>query len=175
MDEFSREERVETERQEERKRRRLRLLEAAIRFDEFVLDADAATQKMRRMAELEGYSGWQEIGSYLFAQAGKYYERGDQKGENSALLVSIESFRAALEEVTRKRVPLDWATTQNNLGLMLVTLGERESGTSRLEEAVAAYRAALEEWTPEAASYWHEVAQRNLTRCLASLDQRRKK
>ena len=44
-------------------------------------------------------------------------------------------------------MPLDWATTQNNLGVALATLGERESGTARLEEAVAAFRAALEEWT----------------------------
>ena len=42
-------------------------------------------------------------------------------------------------------MPLDWATIQNNLGLALWRLGERESGTARLEEAVAAYRAALEE------------------------------
>jgi hypothetical protein len=41
--------------------------------------------------------------------------------------------------------PLDWATTQNNLGSALRVIGERESGTSRLEEAVAAYRAALQE------------------------------
>jgi hypothetical protein len=41
-------------------------------------------------------------------------------------------------------VPLQWATTQNNLGNVLSTLGERESGKARLEEAVAAYRAALE-------------------------------
>ena len=33
-------------------------------------------------------------------------------------------------------MPLDWATTQNNLGVALVRLGERENGTSRLEEAV---------------------------------------
>jgi Tetratricopeptide repeat len=46
-------------------------------------------------------------------------------------------------------IPLDWATTQNNLGTALSTLGERESGTARLEEAVAAYRAALEENTRE--------------------------
>jgi hypothetical protein len=43
----------------------------------------------------------------------------------------------------------DWATTQNNLGGALETLGERESGTARLEEAVTAYRAALEERTRE--------------------------
>jgi len=64
------------ERQEERKRRRLRLLEEAIRFDELALDAGAATQKLRLMAEIEGRSGWQEIGAYLFARAGEYYERG---------------------------------------------------------------------------------------------------
>ena len=39
---------------------------------------------------------------------------------------------AALEEMTRDRVPLDWARTQMNLGLALWTLGERESGTARL-------------------------------------------
>jgi DNA invertase Pin-like site-specific DNA recombinase len=39
-----------------------------------------------------------------------------------------------LEERSRDRVPLDWATTQNNLGLALARLGERESGTARLEE-----------------------------------------
>ena len=51
---------------------------------------------------------------------------------------------------TRERVPLDWATTQNNLGNALATLGERESGTARLEEAVAAYREALEGMDPRA-------------------------
>ena len=59
----------------------------------------------------------------------------------------MAAYRAALEEWTRERVPLDWAMTQNNLGNALRTLGERESGTARLEEAVAAYRAALEERT----------------------------
>jgi hypothetical protein len=37
-----------------------------------------------------------------------------------------------------RAVPLQWATTQNNLGNALTTHGERESGTVRLEEAVAA-------------------------------------
>ena len=43
-----------------------------------------------------------------------------------------------------RRVPLDWAKTQNNLGTALSRLGERESGTARLEEAVAAYRAGAD-------------------------------
>jgi tetratricopeptide (TPR) repeat protein len=62
---------------------------------------------------------------------------------------AVAAYRAALAERTRERVPLDWATTQNNLGNALASLGERESGTARLEEAVAAYRAALAERTRE--------------------------
>ena len=58
---------------------------------------------------------------------------------------------ATLKERTRERVPLQWATTQNNLGSALQKLGERESGTERLIEAVAAYRDALTVLTPDTA------------------------
>jgi len=45
--------------------------------------------------------------------------------------------------------PLDWATTQNNLGGALFRLGRRESGTDKLEEAVAPIAEAMKEWTRE--------------------------
>ena len=61
----------------------------------------------------------------------------------------MRAYRAALQEWTQDRVPLDWAMTQNNLGAALRTLGEREGSAARLEDAVQAYRAALEEWTRE--------------------------
>ena len=61
----------------------------------------------------------------------------------------VAVFRAALNEYTRERVPLQWATIQNNLGDALARLGERESGTAHLDEAVAALRAALNERTRE--------------------------
>jgi Tetratricopeptide repeat len=51
----------------------------------------------------------------------------------------------------RARVPLDWATTQNNLGNALQRLGERESGTVQFDESVLAYREALKERTRERA------------------------
>jgi hypothetical protein len=52
-----------------------------------------------------------------------------------------------LEELTRDRVPLDWATTENNLGNVLGELGVRESGTDDLRAAVTAYQSALQERT----------------------------
>jgi hypothetical protein len=63
-----------------------------------------------RFAEIEGKTGWREIGQFLLVQAREFYERGDQKGENSALLVSIEIYRA-LQDLTRERDPLLWAAT----------------------------------------------------------------
>ena len=74
---------------------------------------------------------------------------GERESGTARLEEAVAAYRAALEELTRDRVPLDWATTQMNLGIAHETLGERESGTARLEQAVAAYRAALEERTRE--------------------------
>ena len=78
---------------------------------------------------------------------------GDRESGAEKLEKAVATYRAALEERIRERVPLDWAMTQNNLGNALRALGERESGTARLEEAVAAWNACLEVttsvWPPE--------------------------
>jgi tetratricopeptide (TPR) repeat protein len=89
------------------------------------------------------------------------------RGGTARLEEAVAAYRAAQQECTQERVPLDWAMTQMNLGALLRALGERESGTARLEEAVAAYRAALEEWTRTVAPHWHDID-------LALLEQRRK-
>ena len=60
------------------------------------------------------------------------------------------------------RDSLKWALTQNNLGTVLQTLGERESGTARLEQAVAAYQAALQEHTQDRVPLQWAMTQNNL-------------
>ena len=87
---------------------------------------------------------------------------GERESGTARLEEAVAAFRAALTERTRERVPLDWATTQNNLGIALSSLGERESGTARLEEAVAAFRAALTERTRERVPYYWAQTQENL-------------
>jgi exonuclease VII small subunit len=84
----------------------------------------------------------------------------------------VAAYRAALEERTRDRVPLDWAMTQMNLGTALEVLGERESGTVRLEEAVTAYRAALEERTRDRVPLDWAMTQMNLGNALWNLGER---
>jgi len=87
--------------------------------------------------------------SYLKKEASALYQQGYERGDNGALRSAIERRKQLVELIPRERVPLDWATTQNNLGSALRVLGERESGTAKLEEAVAAYREALKERTRE--------------------------
>jgi tetratricopeptide (TPR) repeat protein len=85
---------------------------------------------------------------------------------------AVAAYRAALEVYTRESLPLDWATTQNNLGNALWTLGEREDGTENLEKAVAAYRAALEVRTRERVPLDWAMTQNNLGTALRALGER---
>jgi hypothetical protein len=59
----------------------------------------------------------------------------------------VAAFRAALEELTRERMPLAWAMSTGNQGLALLRLAERTSDTGmarhardRIADAAAAMR-----------------------------------
>jgi tetratricopeptide (TPR) repeat protein len=109
---------------------------------------------------------------YRLDAANALYDQGNEFGDNAALREAIAADDEALALAPRKRVPLDWAGTQNNLGNALATLGERESGTARLEQAVAAYRAALEERTRARVPLNWAATQNNLGNALETLGER---
>ena len=138
----------------------LRYLDAADYFH-------SAAQKVPRSAE-------QVHLGYLDQAADALYRQGAEFGDNAALEAAVATYREALKEYTRERerAPLQWATTQNNLGTALGTLGERESGTARLDEAVAAYREALKERTRERVPLDWATTQSNLGNALATLGER---
>jgi hypothetical protein len=73
-----------------------------------------------------------------------WYERGRDKGLNFDLEVSIILARASTQAA---QTADQSGSALNDLGTVLQTLGERETGTERLEDAVTAYCAALEENT----------------------------
>jgi tetratricopeptide (TPR) repeat protein len=97
---------------------------------------------------------------------------GEREAGTERLEAAVAAYRAALEEYTRDRVPLQWAAVQMNLGTALLTLGEREAGTERLEEAVVAYRAALQEYTRDRVPLGWAMAQMNLGIALQALGAR---
>ncbi|TGS90791.1 hypothetical protein EN856_38830, partial [Mesorhizobium sp. M8A.F.Ca.ET.213.01.1.1] len=59
--------------------------------------------------------------------------------------------------------------SQNNLGLALYALSEREPGGERLVDAEAAYRLALQEYTREKAPVQWAMVENNLGNTLVSL------
>ena len=61
---------------------------------------------------------------------------------------------------------------QNNLGVALTALGERESGTERLKQAVAAYTEALKERTREQVPLDWAMTQSNFDRAIQILRDR---
>ena len=89
--------------------------------------------------------------NYLQKEAHALFKQGYEFGDNGALLSAIERYKRLVYLTLREREPLVWAGSQYDLGLALLRLGERESGTAKLEEAVATFREALKEATRERA------------------------
>jgi hypothetical protein len=66
-----------------------------------------------------------------------------------------------------------WPGIQNNLGEVLLIIGQRGTGTRHLEEAIAAFGEALKVWTKEVAPYQNSVVKEHCFRATAFLAQRR--
>ena len=111
-------------------------------------------------------------GSVLHSYAMVRQTIGEQAGSNEDMQQAIAGYRQASQEWARERVPLQWATIQNNLGTALMCIGQRESDTVRLEEGVAAYREALQEWTRELVPLDWASTQNNLGSVLMCLGER---
>ena len=164
-------------RQEARQRREdSQRIEATMAADEAGLaklalcyrDAAALFTEAADLVRFDAKACWE----YLLHQADALYQQGREFGDNAALAESIEIHKQALALAPRDRVPLDWAMTQNNLGNVFATLGEREDGKARLEEAITAYRAALEERTRDRVPLNWAGTQNNLGNALKELGDR---
>jgi tetratricopeptide (TPR) repeat protein len=109
---------------------------------------------------------------YQLQQASVLDDLGREFGDNDVLREAIALYQQILSGIDRATDPLDWARTQNNLGIALGTLGEREGNAARLHEAITAYRAALEERTRERAPLDWAMTQNNLGNALLRLGER---
>jgi hypothetical protein len=113
-----------------------------------------------------------QVGSDQTNLGNALWKLGERESGTARLEQAVAAYHAALLEMTRERVPLQWATAQNNLGTALWTLGDRESGTARLEQTVTAYRAALLERTRERVPLGWAMTQNNFGTALRALGDR---
>jgi len=66
---------------------------------------------------------------------------------------AVDAYRAALEEFTRDWVPYQWAYTQENLGILYLTMFRKTGERTHLETARAHATAALDVYREMSASY----------------------
>jgi len=132
-------------------------------------DGEAAAEAILAMAEsLHG----DQVGArrdLLIVEGDRLYEVGDQRGSKVHLIAAVGIRRATLQLADG---PDTVGFDQNNLGLALSKLGEREARTGRLEDAVTAYREALKEQTRERVPLAWGMTQVNLGAVLARLGAR---
>jgi hypothetical protein len=69
---------------------------------------------------------------------------GERESGTARLEEAVAAYRAALEEWTRDRVPLDWAMSTGNQGVALRVLAERRGDLAMAEQALAQISAAFE-------------------------------
>lgn len=81
---------------------------------------------------------------FLHYAATAYMQFGEQSPDISYLQKSRSIYERLLKQESIQTNEEVWSGTQNNLGNVLTTMGEREEGTENLESAVAAYTRALE-------------------------------
>ncbi|HYZ34628.1 MAG TPA: hypothetical protein VE684_20390, partial [Crenalkalicoccus sp.] len=96
---------------------------------------------------------------------------GEQAGDEPPLRRAVALYGAAQQDLPRSEAPLDWAATQNNLGVALLRLGERGDDVA-LRRAVAAYEAALEEYRRDRVPLHWAMTQNNLGIALQVLGER---
>jgi tetratricopeptide (TPR) repeat protein len=144
------------------------------RIDHLQLAYRAAAAKYAEAAALVASFDRAGRWTFLVQQASELEDYGTELGDNQALTEAIAAYGRALVLAPRKNLPLDWASTQNNLGNVLATLGEREGGTAHLEEAVTAFRDALKEFTRERAPLQWAMTEKNLDATEELLAARRK-
>jgi tetratricopeptide (TPR) repeat protein len=101
---------------------------------------------------------FQEIGNTWSEEYSTFY----QSDPRTCLRRAIAAYEQALRFRTPDAAPLDYATTQNNLGLAYLRLAAHEQPAENLRRAIAAYEQALRFYTPDAAPLNYATTQNNL-------------
>jgi tetratricopeptide (TPR) repeat protein len=77
--------------------------------------------------------------SYLEREAHATFLYGKEYGNNGALRSAVNLYAQIVELKYKHAEASDIAATKNNFGVVLLTLGERESGISELERAIQTF------------------------------------
>ena len=72
------------------------------------------------------------------------FRLGERESGTARLEEAVAAYRAALEERTRERVPLDWAASFGNQGVAMMVIADRTNDAAIAEAAVRQIEMAYE-------------------------------
>jgi tetratricopeptide (TPR) repeat protein len=110
------------------------------------------------LQDREDAAAFMEIGNAWSEEYSPAYQRNPLE----ALRKAIEAYEEALRFCKPDVAPLNYAMTQNNLGLAYGRLSEHEDPVGNLRKAIEAYGEALRFWTPDVAPLNYAMTQNNL-------------
>ena len=87
---------------------------------------------------------------------------------------AANAFESALSIRSQESCPWDWAASQNNLGAVLQSLGQRKNDAQLLKRSVDCYKLVLLAWTRDRAPLHWATTFNNLGTALRALGEKRK-
>ena len=101
-----------------------------------------AAEHFQEAAELVPPGHPDEKGRYLLSEGGALSQQGDERGDNDALVRALAVYEMALQELTRERVPLDWADDPEEPGQR----ARERSGSGRAGRRIWSRRSRPTAW-----------------------------
>lgn len=99
---------------------------------------------------------------------------GFNASDENKLREAIDAFHQALQEYTRERLPIRWASTQQNLGLNVLALSQFSKDIATVEQSIQALRLALEVYEEAGAVHYAAGARASLAVAQTVLKQKQR-
>ncbi|NQE52454.1 hypothetical protein C5S29_02580, partial [ANME-1 cluster archaeon GoMg3.2] len=113
---------------------------------EYIVKLETKQTKLQVLEEMSGV--FADVPEAIFLLGNRAYEFGTVELEKAEYMkIAIEAYDKALEVYTRDRFPMQYGTTQNNLGIAYQTLAEVEGKAENCRRTIEAYDKALEVYT----------------------------
>ena len=102
---------------------------------------------------------------------GALWSLGQRESGTARLEQAVSAYRAALEERTRERVPLDWAMDLGNQGVAMKSIAERTNDAVLAKKAFEQINTAYETMRSGGLGPWADYYTKQLSKARSLLDQ----
>jgi hypothetical protein len=98
------------------------------------------------------------------------WKLGARESGTARLEEAVAAYRAALQERTRERIPLQWAASNGNQGIAMMLIADRTSNAALAETAVQEIEATYETTSSSGQMVWAAYYQEQLAKAEAISD-----